>query len=270
MTIQWGDTGKASIGTLKTITLSLATPRENSSTLSPSDTSFSSSLPTVQTASVGATFTIQQSDLPTITPSGISTQYCAVLIVSGKNTNASAVNVTTQCFKNGASLAAASSFSEGANAYWTQPCYRFSNVQVGDVLNVQVWAASSGVTYDYCALMVYPTQIVPYKQGTILKDLTFSNYYSGPTLVNTPGGTTVNYVVYSAAYLFYLNSSKSIVLDTSGTTVLGTVIPYSGFGLLRATYSDQTINTANQAATTVRYCAKNVLPQTITFREILR
>lgn len=269
MTIQWGDTGKNQIGTLKTITLSLATPRENSSTLSPSDTSFTSSLPTTQTSSIGATYTIQQSDLPTISPSGITTQYCAVVIVSGKNTTASAITVNSQCFKNGTSLAAATNNSIAASNYWTHLGTRYNNISVGDVLNAQVWASVAGVTYDYCVLMIYPTQIIPYKQGTILKDLTFSNYASGPTLSNVPTGT-VNYGIYTTPYQFYLTSSKTFNLDTSGTTILGTVIPYTGFGLMRANYSDSSINTLTQSSSTTRYSCKNVLPQTITYREVLR
>jgi hypothetical protein len=262
VTIQWGDTGKVAIGTSKTFNITFATPREPAITAVPS-------LPTAQDASVGATFTIQQSDLPVISPSPVATKYSAIVIVAGKNTSGASANVTSQGFKNSTSVATSSALAGIANNnYWTHSMYRFPDVTIGDVLNVQVWASVANVSFDYCALVVYPTQFQLAKAGTILKDVSFTNWQAPPAFT---GG-----ILPSAANAqngsYYLAASHPFGFLGNNITLpaLTSLAPGNSLGY-RITNGDvnSITGTGNSPTSKPNYYA-NKLPCTITFREVLR
>jgi hypothetical protein len=260
-----GETGKAAIGTLKTFNITLATPREDNLATTPAN--FTSNLPTTQTLSVGATFTVQSGDLPVISPS-IDTKYAAILIVAGKNTSGGSANVTTQGFKNTVSVATSTALSSiPNNNYWTHSVYRFPDVVVGDVLNVQVWANVANVTYDYCALVIYPTQMQFSKDGTILKDFSLTNWLNPPAFtkgVSQVANNTQNYVYYFAG---------GHSLGTLGTNVTFPVIPAISTASLgfRVQNGDVTSSTGTSSnATNHPHYWRNNVPCTISFREVLR
>lgn len=268
MSILIGDSGKVGLGPLKTMNITMANPREDNVTINPSASYFSNNLPTTQNASIGATYTIQQSDLPLV--DAMSVKYTAFIVVSGKNTNASSQNVITQGFKNGSSVGTTTTLSVPTNQVWAQTYYRFFDVVVGDILNVQIWAGGSNVTFDYMALMVFPSRIFPNRQGSVLNNVTFSNFQGTTSLVaGNPDGTTMSGSINNQAYYVMITGANTYSIITSGTQTF----PYlqiESVGLLRANNGDLTNGVYTNANATVRNYAKLAVPQTITYRELLR
>jgi hypothetical protein len=267
MALLLGDTGKVAVGSLKTIKTIMATPREDNIDVTP--VNFSTDLPTIQTSTVGATFTVQASDLPTI--QGTSVKYTAFLIVSGKNTTAGSINVSSQGFKNGTSVATSTTLSTPANNYWAHTYYRFYDVVPGDILNVQVWAGATGVSYDYCALIIFPSRYQCSKEGVILKDITFTDFQAAPlSLAPASSGGTLGGGLNNQAYNVYVNISNTVVAGTTGTVLYPAIGFTSNFGLLRSNNGDAALNSYTNANSTNRNYARLAVPLTITFREILR
>lgn len=271
MTIQWGDTGKVSLGPVKNIAISLATPREDNIATTPAN--FTSSMPTVQTSTVGATFTIVDSDLPVLNPS-VPLKYCAILHVAGKNNSGGLANVSMQSFKNGSPTAvgSTSTFSSITSTnYWTFNVYRYPDVVVGDVLNVQVWASVANVTYDYCALVIYPTQVQPAKSGAILKDLTYSNHVQ-PQPLFTKGISTVN--GNSGSYVTQITTTQGFTAvnggGSPGTFIVPAYVLNSNLGYLYKTANGDSGPgiTGVQNATSKPVLYQNWVPGNISFREV--
>lgn len=259
MTVQWGDTGRVAFGTLKTFNISLASPRE---TLNGAPTSLPSTNP--GSASAQAIFTIQQADLPTITPNPISVQYSAVVYIAGKNTDASSQSVSYQCYKNGATVSGATgSQSVATNTFWTQSHFRFNGVVVGDTLAVSVWCPSANVNFDYIAIQIYPTK-VSIGKSYINKDVSYS-YSNGTLTLGTPsmaaGGSCI---------IFPSTSVSASVSNTNAITfpAMGWNSTYNAF---RLDWGDSTISTNLQTHATNRpLYMKAFYPSSISFREILR
>lgn len=260
MTIQWGDTGRVVTGTLKNFTITLATPRE---TLSGTPTALPSTNP--GSASAQATFTVQASDLPTISPSPISTSYTAMVFIGGKNTDAASQTVNYQVYKNGTAIGGASgSQSVPSNNFWTQSHYRFPTVAVGDTLAVSVWSASANVNFDYIAIIVLPTQ-TNLGKSYLNKDVTYSNPQR-PTL--SSGTPTVRVNSYFAIYPC---DSTTQNITPSSTVKFGGFTWNATYFVGRVNAGD--LNTGSDAvshATARPYYTTNYIPSSISFREVLR
>jgi hypothetical protein len=226
-------------------------------------------LPTANDNSTGASFTLQQSDFPTITgiPS-TNVTYTAHVIVAGVTPSGS-VTVSSQPFKNGTSQASATTQSNNNNTY-THTCYSFSGVNVGDTLNVYNWANATGCILAYYALIIYPTQFIATRGNTVLSNLNFSNWQS-PSLTK---GT--NPYVYGSAQSggIYVNTTN--YLSLSGTNITIPAISQMSTGIYRCNYGDTSgngtfaINSATTGSVRQPYYPKNQIPCTITFREVLR
>lgn len=261
MTIQWGDTGRVAYGPLKTFNITLATPRE---TLLGTPLALQSTEPTSgQNGYVS--LTIQQSDMPTITPSPISLKYTAILFVGGKNTDAASQSVSYHLYKNGTAVAAASSQTGiASNNFWTQQHARFFDVQVGDVLTVALYSPSANVNYDYSALMVMPTQMNLGK-AYLNKDVNYSNYLQ-PTLTQGTASVQLN-----QSFNFYPSDTNSLNLQTAVNVNYGALRWNQSYYSGRVQMGDNNVTSATLTHATSRpYYARNTLPGTISFREILR
>lgn len=265
MTILYGDNGKVSVGNLKTFTINLATPLE---TLKAAGSEIA--LPATEPASGAAgtvSYTIQASDLPTITPSPFSVKYSAYLYLSGKNTSGSTVTISYSIYKNGTQIVGAQNQAGVTNnLFWTQSHYRFFDVQVGDVLEARVWCATTGAYLDYYALQVLPTRIEVTK-SPIVQDVTFA--LVNPTLTL---GTPV--VAQTGNWNFYLMSNTgAIAVGNSATTTFSVACINSstnGFSG-RLSNGDGTINTTLQThATNHPSYFRNAYPSSISFREVSR
>lgn len=271
MTILWGDTGKIAYGPLKTFNFQCATPREVSlGTIT---------LPNVEGATQQVSFTVQQSDLPTITPNAVSMKYSAVLIASGKCVTAATVNYRT--FKNGTAITGGNGNSSGtANQFWSQNHWRWYDVAVGDVLEVRMWSSQTDTNLDYACLMIYPANVVLSKANTILKDLTYTN--ATTTSNPTPTGAGLRSVTVSSTGQAYFPVASNVSASTSngvyslavlsGTPIVLPYIASSSLGTFRIGNGGDVSTTYSQGysnATNINI-QKNGIPASITFREILR
>lgn len=266
MTLLSGDTGRISVGTLKTFNFTYPTPKEDNDSLNLGYGTFTTSLPTTQNANIGATFTVQSSDLPII-DGNPTTKYTAFIIVSGVNNSGATATVSTQPFKNGLSVNSSTTLSNitTTNKYWQVTWYKFFDVVVGDVLNIQTWASVTNVSLDYCAMIILPTQTVLTKKGTFLKD--FSVTSTSVTLSQQPasGGTLSQGT--NTQIQFYPSGGAVIFQLGSGTN--------SGFGFMSGkdyiyilNSGDQSQNLTQSVNSTLRQYHRQYTPSVISFREI--
>lgn len=270
MTLLLGDTGKSAYGQLKTFTLQSAVPREISlGTIV---------LPNAEGTTNQVSFTVQDTDLPTLTPSPVSMKYLACVIASGKCTTAATVSY--RVIKNGTSITT-SSGTGVANQYWAHSHFRWFDVVVGDTLEVRVWSNQTDTNLDYACLMIYPATIVLSKLNTILSNLT----YTVGTTTNFPNPTGAG--LRSVAVASNANTNFCVapnvtstgngtgclgILTTSGTPYIFPAMISNSFGILRASTGGDGGSTATNSAnnaTTINI-QKQVFPNTISFREVLR
>lgn len=257
MTVLWGDTGKVSLGTLKKFDITLATPRE---TLLGTPVA----LPTTQPGTPQISLTVGGSDLPTISPSPISTSYTAMVYTGGRNTDAASQTVNYQIYKNGSSVATGSQTGLVSNNYWTHNYPSFFGIVDGDVITVSLWATSVNVNYDYYAIIIMPTRIQLAPPNVILKDL----YYGGFSIPTLTMGTPSTYTTGSWKIT---PSSIGTMFDLSIATTFPAYISHATYGLGRTDQGDATTSVGIQTNTTNRpRYATNRVANSITFREVLR
>lgn len=256
MAVLWGDTGKVATGTLKKFDITLATPRENL-------LGTPEALPSTEPATAQVSITIQTSDLPSITPSPISTMYTAALYTSGKNTDAAAQTVSWRCLKNGASVATGTSSSITASQFWTLAHFQFYGVVAGDVLEIKLWSASANVNYDYWGLVIYPTRVNV--SNAICRDVTF-----GATIANSLalGAPTI---ILSQVVLHYFSDSTTLNQSSTSNLTVGAVKWNATYSAFRVDFGDnqQITQTASHATGHPNY-RRNLIPNSISFREVLR
>ena len=240
---------------LKTLTITLQTPQE---TLQQTPTTLPTSEPSAGNEQIS--YTVQTSDLPALNMSPISKIWVAYLYAGGKFTTAGTLYYRMK--KNGTSVTN-SSGSVGANLYFTR-MYCFSNVQVGDVLQVSLWSNRSDSVWDYNAYSIYPTRINLSSKSRALMNITYANM-QGITL--TLGNPHVNSTI--ASYTIHDDS-----LSTSTTEGQKFTLIYNGvtnnYGLFRLNHGDY----ANVDGSPSQYTDANYrpvysneqIPTTITFR----
>lgn len=260
MTVLLGDTGKVAHGPLKTFTFTMATPREVSLG--------SSTLPSTEGATNQVSFTIQSSDLPTLSPAPLSFKYLACVIVSGK-CGATSTTINYRIFKNGSSVITSNTPAHTANFYWTQSHWRWFDVSIGDVLDVRTWASVTDATIDYAALVVYPANVFLSKVNIILKDFLVSTPFALTLTgagVRTTNPQTNNSIFITPSSVSTLNFQVSNV----GCNLYA-LSPNPTVGTIRMNTGDASAagSTGFSDATRINY-QRNYVPTTISFREILR
>lgn len=201
------------LGSLKTFTITYATPREEL-------LSTPLTLPTSEPTDPQAVFTLLASDFPTFSVKPWSVKYVACLYAAGRFTTAG--TLSWRMVKGGASVATGTA-SVSANNYYTVNAF-FLDVAPGDVLGVKLWSSVSDSNYDYKAIFIYPTRFFPfptlnYKQiyadvqiwnsdtPTLFPTLTLGNptawiAYS-PWDGVTEGGNIANWYISSTATLTF-------------------------------------------------------------------
>lgn len=269
MTLLIGDMGRVAVGALKTFNISCATPREVSlGTLA---------LPNAEGTTNQVSFTIQDTDLPTITPNPLSVKYVALILTSGKCTTTATVSY--RVFKNGTSLTT-SNASGAANQFWTQNHWRWYDIAVGDVLEVRQWSNQTDTTLDYACLMIFPANIILSKIGTILKDLTYTNANTANNPTPTGAGVRGTTISNTGSIHFPIGSNAVLGLSssvfaqgvTSGTPINIPYLHSHVTGTIRVLYGGDIsglTTTGNNSATLISL-QKNGIPSTVSFREVLR
>jgi hypothetical protein len=259
MTLLLGDTGKVAYGTLKTMNIAMAAPREIALG--------SSILPNVEGTINQVSFTIQQTDLPTFSMDPYSVKYTAVIIASGK-VGAASTNVSYRTFKNSVSTFTSSTNSHTATQYWTQNHFRWFDVAIGDTIEVRLWSNQTDTTLDYCALMIYPTQLYPSKPSLFLKDVDIPNTSALTTLTGAGVRTTI--INTNAQNSYYVSSTGSVGVPNATAVYFYGVMPHPTLGFLRVTNGDTGLLTNGLThATQINY-QRSAFPAQISFREVLR
>lgn len=255
MSLLIGDTGKSQIGPLKSFVITPGTGR---------DTLLGTALtlPTTEPATAQVSFTVQSSDLPTISPS-VPMLYNAALYVSGKIGAAASV-INYRVLKNGVSVAQAAGASAAATQFWAHSHWRTFDVQIGDVLEVKYWAVQADVTLDFYGLVVFPSQPDVTKRGTLLKDLTLTNILSTPNLSTVTVTNSQSFTLYPFAAT-NINYSNGITNLTFLATSLNTT-----YGLFRTSLEVFGASTTQNVNATTRPTQKQLYPSQISFREVLR
>jgi hypothetical protein len=252
-------------GSLKTFTVT-PTPNE---TLLTTPINLPTSAPTSGDGVV--TMTIQASDLPVISPSPYSTKYVAFLIVAGKNTNAAATTINYSVYKtpSGGSQSSVilnqTQTSVATNVFWSQTHYRFYDVNVGDTLEVRLWASVTGVNLDYYSLLILPSRMELTKSDCV-KDLNLTVSDSLPLYTKgTIGGGSIQGI------MVYVNSGNLNNVNISGSTI----IPFLGINSSASYFSGRLFFGDNQQSTNSSTHATNrpVITRNsyfskITFREV--
>jgi hypothetical protein len=258
-----GDTGRVITGTLKTMNITMATPREVSLG--------NITLPNTEGTTNQASFTVQQSDLPTFSMNPYAVKYFACIVTSGK-AGAATTTVSYRVFKNGTSITTASN-SATASQYWTNTHWRWLDVAVGDTLEIRHWTNQTDAILDYCALIIYPTQVFLSNANAILKDVSISSTYNNPALTGSGLRTAIISTTSQIGFqLSNVTASQGNIMLTNSTAInFPACIQHPTLGFMRINLGDisgvQTTNVNN--ATTIQY-QRDALPSQITFREILR
>ncbi|MEM4700620.1 MAG: hypothetical protein QXZ51_00575 [Candidatus Bathyarchaeia archaeon] len=148
---------------VKTLQVSYANPQET--ILGTPET-----LPTSEPTTPQIGYTLQTSDMPTFSPfQPASVKYLAYVFGAGKFTTAGTLYWTMK--KNGVTVAT-SSGSVGANTYYTVIA-KFLDVTVGDTLQLSLWASVTGAYWDYKALRVVITRLLPEKATSLYANVKF-------------------------------------------------------------------------------------------------
>lgn len=255
MSILNGDSGLASVGTLKTFTTSLATPQE---TLLSTPLALPTSLP----ATAQVSYTLQASDFPTITPTPLDVKYCAVVMTCGKNTSASSETLTYQVGTNGTFTGNIGGSVVATNLFWNQSHYRWLDVAVGSLLEIKLFATSASVNLDYYALFIYPTRM-KVTNCPVVQDIEYT--FSSPTLVL---GTPVSRI--SAQLAIYPSNATNIFHNPNTTPFrIGAMGPHPTYQLGRINYGDWATSTDSVYHATNRpWYNANQYPSKLTFREV--
>ncbi|MEM3623437.1 MAG: hypothetical protein QXR76_06695 [Candidatus Bathyarchaeia archaeon] len=212
---------------LKTLNITYQTPQET--LLGTPET-----LPTSEPATPQIGYTVQSSDLPSLSFNVYSKKWVALVIGAGKFVTAG--NIYWRMKKNGSSVYY-NYASIPANSYYTVRAY-FLDVAVNDILELALWSNVSDSNWDYKAYQIHITQIVPFRKPTILKPCNFASLTSVPnlTLGNPYGsGTQGLYPVSDDLVLQNIIAAKNF-------NVLYAALTY---GICRIHYGDYSY--ANQA-----------------------
>ncbi len=273
MSILTGDTGRSSVGPLRTFTMTNMTPVV--------DNYFGASSPTILGTSEPATpifsYTVQASDLlfNTITPAPYDFLMAPIVYVAGKTVTA--CTLYYKVLYNGSSISNGTNSGVGANVNWTYSICNSSlflaPVKAGDVIDVKVWSNMTDTQYDYNGVFFQPCRLVLSKPGTVLKDVSY-NYT--PTVSHTlthgrsPASINQQTSALSVAAGVSANVSNSMTVPFI-SQISGGVTASANFGVLSPYFGDIGLRTNanfNGHSTYHPYYQRNIYPSTISYREV--
>ncbi|MEM2263342.1 MAG: hypothetical protein QW160_03890 [Candidatus Bathyarchaeia archaeon] len=215
-------------------------------------------LPTSEPATPQIGYTVQDSDLPLITPTPYSVKYVALLFGAGRCPTAATIYYRMK--KNGASVKTGNA-SVSANNYYTWNCY-FYDVKVGDVLELALWSSVSDSNWDYKAFQIQPSRIIPMSKLRLLMPCDFASLADQPVL--TLGNPS------STSYSLYV-CHDDVPLSTTINAAKRYSCLYAGdlMGLFRLNYGDYNNmnNAVSRTSASYRpYYYRNYVPAQIKFR----
>lgn len=259
MTIQIGDSGKATQGTLKKFDITMPTPRETSLGVI--------TLPITEGSTNQVSYTVQTGDLPVITPTQISFKYLATLYVAGKTVTAATISY--KIFKNGAMVTSGTN-AVAANTFYTFSHFRYFDVVVGDVLEVRTWSNQVDSNIDYGAIKIFPASIYLAPPNVILKDFVTgaqqAHGFTGAGVRTAIIGNTGVYVIAVAT-----NAGITTVATVGGNIQIPAFLPNPTVAQIRMAYGDfNPTSTAQLNHATGINIQQNQVPVSVSYREMLR
>lgn len=269
-----------SIGTTKKIILNTQPPVEN---LLGSPIT----LPTSEPSTGQWTYTIQQTDFPTLPQGASFNRYAPILYFSGKTVTANTISY--RVLYNGSSVVTGTTSSITANYYWTISIVNSAMAAVGggkpavgDTIEVRLWSSQSDTQYLYNAFQIIPSRPIVTKT-LVLKDLWFSGDCSQLLTLGNPVAASVS--SWSVAIPYFtgtmnsptppssVNSGNSISSLGSSNDLRISYFPMDNptNGLGGAYFGDYGLATSvtlNTHTSYYPYYQRNRVPASISFREV--
>lgn len=262
MTIQWGDSGRISIGVLKTMNITPYVNEQNLTSTALPVGANASSLP----ASPVVSFTINTSTMsPTfsgIKPLSFRTIYG--LNVSGQNTSGASQTVYFQINKNGVNYKTGNASITNNNYFTVSLCD--GTLQNGDVLDFYIWTpTSSGVNYFYKNTFCQAGRIITGSNNVV--NVSFSTV-SFPTNTYFPLTGKVAAKSQANIYIGYYGNAFSFVGATQKTFPLFSPDPTNGFFTTQAGDVSGTYCDLGQSATNYPLLDCNYQLTTLSYRDL--
>lgn len=120
-------------------------------------------LPTSEPAEAQGRFVVSEQHVPSMTPFTLDHGLVALICVAGCNQFNGYRGLYYRALKNGVSVATGSTLSNIAPYQWYTACYMYSDIQVGDVLELAIWGTGVYMVWDYKSLEVYLTRVGPWE-----------------------------------------------------------------------------------------------------------
>lgn len=220
-------------------------------------------LPTSEPATSQIVYTVQEADLPTLSMTVEGRMFVVLIICAGKNTDTASRTVYYRMLKNGSSINTGS-VSVSAGYFWTlNAC--FTNVAVGDVLEVRLWATSDLVNWDYTARQVHVSRVALMSKFP-LAILKFAEVAVQPVL------TLGNPYPY-ATQGFYVYHRSGIYSARTSATEINWWLAHGTFKLYQIYYGDYSYvgsGLATTSSTYRPYYARHYVPARIQLRALLK
>lgn len=264
MTILYGDTGRASMGTFKKVDFFYPKIENNLVT---------SDLPLAKSGTPTFSFTIDSSVIP-ITSSPVSFIYVPWIVAGGKNNNASAVTINYEVYRNGVLWQSGNKTGVTASQYWTFYFMKYDTTfcQGGDVIDVYLWANLTGVSYYYNAVIIMPSRNdYGAKYGSILKDFSYTATSPIALLTGATGGGAKGSSNLGIMYAYTSNTTTLFTGTTSSYTINAIQYgqPTHKLGSLQnGDFQGGTGAGINVQATNMPHAVQNSIPSSVSFREI--
>lgn len=237
---------------LKTLNITYQTPQET--LLSTPET-----LPTSEPATPQIGYTVQGSRLPSLSYKPYQAVYVALVFGAGKFVTTGTLYWNMK--KNGVSVTTGSG-TMTANYYYTLSAF-FFDVNVGDVLELALWSSVTNSNWDYKALAICVSRIIPFAKIRILAPVTIADFVTYPILtLGNPGD-------YSTSALYPLHDDYALPSIT--TTRTYDCLYCKSNGLFRVGSGDYSYaNTVQlrQSSSTRPYYYRNYLPTRISLRGV--
>lgn len=170
MSILLGDTGRASVGNLKTINFQHQFIEQDYTGIT-----LPTSLPPVAQLS----YVIGESNLPII--SGGTTSFLPMpwTILGGQNTSGVSVTIYYEIYRNGVLWQSGNRTSVPNGQYWTFFCLKAeNNMVVGEEISVKVWTTATGVSILYSCYSTFIGRLdLGLKFGAMIKDVSATVVY---------------------------------------------------------------------------------------------
>jgi hypothetical protein len=224
---------------LKTLNITYQTPQETLLTTPVT-------LPTSEPATPQVGYTIANAHLPTLSLSVYNKVWVAHVYAAGKFVTAGTLYWRMK--KNGSSIANGST-SVGANTFYTVSAH-FYDVNVGDILEIALWSSVTDSNYDYKALAVSVTRIIPFNKPRFLINVECPTQTPFPTL--TLGNPSPSDVYFLAIY----SDDKLNYTTYSGAVSTKIVMVGDTYGLFQKYFGDNTTKNSANVRTDATYRPK--------------